>query len=63
LQAIRILGVATLAAFIIGCGEGDPNKDLKPIDKNAPKPSATGASPKAGGAGAGTGAAAPGVVK
>ena len=51
MQAIRILSVLTLAAFLAGCGEGDPNKDLKPVDKNAPKPSAAGAGPKAPGGG------------
>ena len=46
-----------LVVALVGCGKGDPaaeaNKNLKPIDPNAPKPVA------AAGAGAGGGAEAP----
>lgn len=32
-----LLGVIFLAAAV-GCGKGDLNKDLKPVDPNAPRP-------------------------
>ncbi|QVL32638.1 hypothetical protein KIH39_01605 [Telmatocola sphagniphila] len=33
----------TASLFLLGCGEKDLNKDLKPVGKDAPKPSAAGA--------------------
>ena len=55
--AVGAVGALAAVGFLAGCGEGDPNKDLKPVDKNAPKPTGAGAGPKQ------PGAAAPGAVK
>jgi hypothetical protein len=60
--ACCVLPLAFAAA--VGCGDdaaSKANKDLKPVDPNAPKPVGAGAG--AGGGGAGAGAAGAGVVK
>jgi hypothetical protein len=32
------LVAALVLAGLLGCSEGDPNRNLKPVDPNAPKP-------------------------
>ncbi len=52
-QVLRIAVCTLSLVVLVGCGKGDPaadaNKNLKPVDPNAPKPSAASSS---GGAGA-----------
>jgi hypothetical protein len=38
LKKLCVILSAFLVAAVIGCGQSDPNKDLKPIDPNAPRP-------------------------
>jgi hypothetical protein len=45
LNHLRLVLSAGLLAAVVGCGSGDPNKDLKPIDPNTKplKPATEGA--------------------
>jgi hypothetical protein len=45
LNHLRLVLCAGLLAAAVGCGSGDPNKDLKPIDPNTKplKPATEGA--------------------
>ncbi len=45
----RFLLLTFVSIFVLGCGGSDPNKDLKPVPKDAPMPKAAGASQGAGG--------------
>jgi hypothetical protein len=38
LNRLRLVLSAGLLAAVVGCGSGDPNKNLKPIDPNTPPP-------------------------
>ena len=38
MRHLRTLLYAVVMAAATGCGGGDPNKNLKPIDPNAPRP-------------------------
>lgn len=40
-KVFAVLSVVAVSATV-GCGDGDLNKNVKPIDKNAPRPSAAG---------------------
>ncbi|QVL31196.1 hypothetical protein KIH39_20455 [Telmatocola sphagniphila] len=43
MRSLQIFAMIT-TLFLVGCGEKDLNKDLKPVGKDAPKPAAAGAS-------------------
>lgn len=42
---IKRLGLVLISVgFLLGCGDKDLNKDFKPVEKDAPMPTAMGAS-------------------
>ncbi len=45
----KFVALVIVCGMVLGCGDSDLNKDLKPIPKDAPMPKAAGASQGAGG--------------
>lgn len=64
MKILSRIAMLALVVALVGCGKGDPtaeaNKNLKPVDPSAPKPSSATA---AGGAGTGGPTATAGPVK
>lgn len=43
-KIVTVVVVAIALSQIMGCGESDPNANLKPVGKDAPKPTQAGTS-------------------
>lgn len=43
MKRFGLMAAAFAVAACVGCGDGDLNKDVKPVGKDAPKPEGAGA--------------------
>jgi hypothetical protein len=62
MKRFGLMAAAVAVAACVGCGDADLNKDMKPVDKDTPKPQGAGVTPggkKAAGPPAGPGTNAP----